>query len=60
MKRTPRYTPADLARFHRPYVKSESTDITKTWAEARKRLEANKVERERIVTKLQPLGRKKA
>lgn len=54
----PRFT--DSHRFPRPYRNAADTDISRSWADARKRIEADKAERARIVTELKPLGRKKA
>jgi hypothetical protein len=46
----PKYT--DLKRYPRGYKPSHDTDITKTWAEARRRMEEEKKKREEIVREL--------
>jgi len=40
----PNFTDQD--KYPRGYVRSEATDITKTWAAARKKLEQNKLRAE--------------
>ena len=52
----PKYT--DLKRYPRPYRRSIETDITKTWEAARKRMEADKAEREEKVRERRQMGAK--
>ena len=51
----PKFT--DLHRYPRGYTRSGSTDVAKTWAAARKKLQADAEER---AQKVQPMMRKKA
>jgi hypothetical protein len=52
----PRFT--DLSRYPRGYVRSEATNISKTWALARKKLEDDKKEREEKVREIKRIGSK--
>ena len=55
--KTPRWT--DSARFSKGgYRSSADTDVTKTWAAARKKLEADKQERQEKVRELRKIGAK--
>jgi hypothetical protein len=50
----PQFT--DEFRYPRGYVRSESTDITKTWAAVRKKLKQERCLGESNVRKLKPVG----
>jgi hypothetical protein len=50
----PKFTDKD--RYPVPYRRSESTDITKAWARAREKLEADRKEREAKVQQIRKIG----
>jgi len=46
----------DKNKYPRGYVRSESTDVAKTWAAARRKLEQDRKQPEANVLKLQQVG----
>lgn len=52
----PKFTDTD--KWQRPYVRSESTDVSKTWALARKKLEEEAKERAEKVKAIRVIGKK--
>lgn len=46
----------DEFRYPRGYVRSESTDVAKTWAAARRKLKQERCLSESNVRKLKPVG----
>lgn len=50
----PQFT--DAFRYPRAYVRSEATDVAKTWAAVRKKREQGRLLSESNVRKLKPVG----
>jgi len=50
----PKFT--DQQKYPRGYIRSESTDIAKTWAAVRKKLEQDRKQSEGNVRMLNPVG----
>lgn len=50
----PQFT--DAFRYPRGYVRSDSTDVAKTWAAVRKKLKQERSPSESNVRKLKPVG----